>query len=567
MRKPGDHSRRLLMAIAVFATVYISVLTIYYTAVGPAPEDAPRLWYAWRALGAACLSSTAVEIGIFIAWSGLKAGRIRAAAGVPLRLSGEDRRALARARPSLALVMPAHGEASTPEDRAGLADRICDLLIKTPFYSTFFLLADSPAHQHENEAAVIAEVRQRLAAAGRSPDQMRLILEEYRDKPLRWRNKPGSLLRWLQRWGPHYEFMFVLDADSALADENRDQPETCDVVERMLVAMIRNPRLALLQATMHIRQHLTPWGWVQAINARVATAYYLKVFAWLYDRTTPCYGHNCLLRVGDFARFARNSLAYTSHDHVEAADLATAGRDCMITDAAITLEDPEDSLLGWLKRECRWSRGNGQWIVYLLKKRGLPVGPVVYMGLGVLQYVWALLGSLFFVASVVLASSHHRLIAEPHAAAAYVLVSAIVFALTVPRLLASPSLKDFAASLLILLLLSPAIMVYQGLAFIMGALGSRWVPRGARSGERGLRPMIRIGTALLPIMLMGLGLSLMMAQADLSRSDGVLLMEVMVVSMVASPLLAVLVSRPWGRRQAEAQPPQSVDRAGAPAVD
>src|SRR6185436_10993311 len=167
----------------------------------------------------------------------------------------------------------------------------------------------------------------------------------------------------------------------------------------MASAVRADPDLAVVQAGIRIDDARTLWGRMQAVNSQAGASYYFPVFSWVYGRAAPCYGHNCLIRVKDFEAYARNTLVYTSHDHVDSADLAAAGRGCVLTDAVVTCEQPEDTLPGWLKRECRWSRGNGQWLVYLLRKRGLPAGAAVYLGLGIMQYVWALLAGTLLVSA------------------------------------------------------------------------------------------------------------------------------------------------------------------------
>ena len=83
-------------------------------------------------------------------------GRLRGVpAGVPLRLTQTDRFSLLRERPAVALLMPAHNEATTVADREALAERIHDTIIRTPSYATLFVLADSPATERANEQGVV----------------------------------------------------------------------------------------------------------------------------------------------------------------------------------------------------------------------------------------------------------------------------------------------------------------------------------------------------------------------------------------------------------------------------
>lgn len=96
------------------------------------------------------------------------------------------------------------------------------------------------------------------------------------------------------------------------------------------------------------------------------------------------------------------------------------------------------------------------------------------------------------------------------------------------------------------LLLSPALTLYQGIFFILGAFGSRWVPRGSRSARFDWRQVLRVAWVLVPAMLLGLMLWLMATHAHEEQWAAVLL-QIMIIFMIASPLTAAIVSRPWRR--------------------
>jgi hypothetical protein len=539
--------RPVIPALIFFAVIYAAALGVYDAALGGAPAGAGLTWHLWRFAGAGCLAASVVELVMLGLWAWQRFMGKSTAGGVPLRLTEEDRRLLAESPPRLAMLMPAHNEASTAEDRDALIDRLYEILLKTPAYSIFFLLADSPPSQRENELHVIREVKKRLSATGYAAFENRLVLEEYRDKPPPWRHKCGSLLRWLERYSNQYDFMFILDADSSLADEDPRRPETCDVVERMAVAMQRDSNLALVQASIEVRDCQTWWGWIQSINARVGASYYFPIFAYLYGRTSPCYGHNCLLRVSDFVEHLQNTLLYTSHDHVDAADLAAAGRGCVLSTAVTTLEQTEESLPMWIKRECRWSRGNGQWIVYLIKKPWLPLGVIVYLTLGVLQYLWALLASILLICAVVLIHQGHSLVTNADALAVRLIIGLVVVTLFLPKLAATRRLTDFVTSLAVSTLLGPTLMMFQGIAFLLGAFGSKWIPRGARSSTFDAAEMMRITGTFIPSTILGLLLwELIRSYVHFHAGD--LLICLTVFAMIVSPITGLLLSWPWRQK-------------------
>lgn len=328
----------LHVAGVLFSVGYLASLALQDGAPGPPSPGFEPAWYIWRFVGAACLSASCVELVVWVMGAWVRRTGAPTAAGVPLRLTPIDRVTLLRERPGVGLLMPAHNQARTAEDREALAERICDTIVRSPSYATFFLLVDSPDTERTNELRVVRKVKSLLRACGREYDQDRLVLEEYRAKPAAWRHKCGSLLMWKRRHGREFQYMFVLDADSSLPRPDPGPPETCDVIERMAVAMLEDPALAVIQANIAIVGARTLWGRGQAIHTAVGATNSCRVFSWLIGRSAPSHGHNCLIRVRDFTQYVRNTLGYRSDDDVDAAQPSAAGRACVLTDAVITHE-------------------------------------------------------------------------------------------------------------------------------------------------------------------------------------------------------------------------------------
>src|SRR5438105_889726 len=116
--------RPLTAAVVLFVIFYAISLGLYDAALGAAPANAGMAWHVWRFVGAGCLSSTIVELVMLTTWLWQTITRRSAAGGVPLRLRPRERWVLDQTRPTVAMLMPAHKEASTPEDRDALAIRI-----------------------------------------------------------------------------------------------------------------------------------------------------------------------------------------------------------------------------------------------------------------------------------------------------------------------------------------------------------------------------------------------------------------------------------------------------------
>ncbi|HEX2973608.1 MAG TPA: hypothetical protein VHP11_14835, partial [Tepidisphaeraceae bacterium] len=182
--------------------------------------------------------------------------------------------------------------------------------------------------------------------------------------------------------------------------------------------------------------------------------------------------------------------------------------------------------------------------------------PIVYLSLGIAQYLWALIGGLFFIATVAIVARSSGLITPTSTGFAGLLAGFVAFTLLGPRYLASPTFPRFLGSTALGIILSPAIMLYQGLAFVLGAFGTRWIPRGSRTDVFSPRQMLCIASMFLPIALLGLTLWYQVADAQHSRHFG-LFLQIMLLAMVASPLTAVLVSWPWKRYRIEPATPSA----------
>ncbi|HEV8290989.1 MAG TPA: hypothetical protein VGP94_03675, partial [Tepidisphaeraceae bacterium] len=223
------------------------------------------------------------------------------------------------------------------------------------------------------------------------------------------------------------------------------------------------------------------------------------------------------------------------------------GRGCVLSTAVTTLEQAEESLPMWIKRECRWSRGNGQWIVYLLKKPWLPLGVIVYLTLGILQYLWALLASVLLISTVVLIHRGQPLVANADSLAARLVIGLVVVTLFLPKLAATRRLVDFLVSLFVSTLLGPTLMMFQGIAFLLGAFGSKWIPRGARSNNFDLTEMMRISGTFIPSTVLGLLLwELIRPFVHMQVVD--LLICTTIFAMILSPITGLILSWPWRER-------------------
>lgn len=534
---------RPAFAMIVFGAVYLGLLTVFAFAVS---VESPGLaWWVWLLCGVGSLSATAAELTLLLFWLGLRlTGILHHDPYVPAKLSAEDRRELAEKSPTVAMLMPAHREVTTPEDAQAFAKRIVEMLCRTPRYAEIFLLFDSPQEQHRNELAVVEQIKASLRQLGRGADVSRIHMETYRDKPRKMKNKPGSIDMWLSRYAEKYEYMFVLDADSSLLEEDPSRPQTCDALQRLVLTLQRHPEIAMVQSAIKVHTDRTLWGWFQSVGARMASRYHGLLYKWLLEGTVPSYGHNVLFRVSDFSKHVANTLEYLSHDFLDAADLQTAGRKCIHTYAVLTGEVGEASLLGYLKRDLRWARGNAQWGNYWLTKPGLPLGARIYLGIGILCYVWPLLASMLLIASVFLLGAGIPLISSDHPWSVQLLLGLVLASLILPKALASRSLGEFYGSVLIGMLMTPSLMLWQGVLFLLGAFGSKWTMRGSRTAKLDFEHAKGILQMFFPVSLAGLVLWMLCQEGTGAERLGQVLISTHLLLLIASPAIALMMSYP-----------------------
>jgi len=141
------------------------------------------------------------------------------------------------------------------------------------------------------------------------------------------------------------------------------------------------------------------------------------------------------------------------------------------------------------------------------------------------------------------------------------LIGIVLFALVVPKLAAARTLPQFLATVGASLVIGSSLVLFQGFSFVLGAFGSRRVPRGARSDGFGLSHALSISTTFFPAMMLGLFLWGLISGPLLTEpGGGSVLVAATLAGLILSPLTSLLLSWPIGRpaaaaaRKAEAAP-------------
>ncbi|MDQ3515987.1 MAG: hypothetical protein M3403_04350, partial [Gemmatimonadota bacterium] len=245
-------------------------------------------------------------------------------------------------------------------------------------------------------------------------------------------------------------------------------------------------------------------------------------------------------------------LQYVSHDFIEAAILASMGRWCVYSDAVTSAEAPEDAVDGYLARDQRWARGNSQWMKFLLTRPGLPLGPRIFLLLGVLCYFLPLCATTFLAASVGVIHSHGQILPDAISISTVALLILVVGALLGPKLLARTGPgsrsrvgpKDLLVYLFVGTITAPPLMCYSGIFFVMGLVQrGRWNLRPSRHADFNPSKAGHILYRFLPVSMAGAGLLAVVA-ADLSLTFGDALLVANLLLLIISPVTMLFVSMP-----------------------
>lgn len=243
----------------------------------------------------------------------------------------------------------------------------------------FFLLSDSPDPNHwvEEEAAWLALV-QKLGAHGRI---------FYRKRRSGINKKAGNVADFCRRWGSHYRYMVVLDADSIMGGT---------AIEKMVRLMERNPGVGLIQAVPVLVNGESILARVQQFATRLYGPIFSAGLNYWQLAEANYWGHNAIIRVEPFIKHcALPELPgdgpfggrIMSHDYVEAALMRRAGWQVWLaTDLPGNFEECPSNLVDFAKRDRRWLQGNLQHSRLVVAGGFHPVNRLHFV-LGILSYV------------------------------------------------------------------------------------------------------------------------------------------------------------------------------------
>jgi len=222
----------------------------------------------------------------------------------------------------------------------------------------------------------------------------------YRHRPENTARKSGNIEDWVKRFGSSYECMLILDADSLM---------TGDTIVRLVAAMERHPKVALIQTLPIVVNARTPFARWQQFAGRLYGPLLAAGIAWWHGSKGNYWGHNAVIRVRAFAGYAglpelRGRKPFgghiLSHDFIEAALMRRGGWAIhMAPTLGGSYEECPPSLLDFAARDRRWCQGNLQHLA-VLPARGFHWVSRLHLLTGIGSYLTAPLWLAFLVLGI-----------------------------------------------------------------------------------------------------------------------------------------------------------------------
>lgn len=292
-----------------------------------------------------------------------------------------------------ALTMPVYNE-EPARVMAGL-EATCRSLLATGQADAFdvFMLSDTT-----DPDIGLAEEQAFAGLRNRLPAGVNLY---YRRRENNTYRKAGNIADFCYRWGRHYDFMVVLDADSIMSGAT-----LVELARNMEV----NPQTGLIQTVpIAVRQQTLFGRFLQFAGCLYSPMLATGLSFWQADAANY-WGHNAIMRVQAFTASCGLPVLpgkppmggeILSHDFVEAALMRRAGWQVRLMPYLQgSYEELPGNLLDFAKRDRRWTQGNLQHL-RLLGGRALHPLSRLHFLLGALAYVSSLLWLMMLSVSTV----------------------------------------------------------------------------------------------------------------------------------------------------------------------
>ena len=237
---------------------------------------------------------------------------------------------------------------------------------------SYFVLSDS-----DNDDIVRREEAEVAAWRAADPDRERII---YRRRTNNSGFKAGNVRDFALRWGPDFELMLPLDADSLMTGE---------AIIGLVDIMQKYPHIGILQSLVVGTPSSSAFARMFQFGMRLGMRTYTMGQAWWVGDCGPFWGHNAVVRIKPYVeQCGLDGLLHgrqiLSHDQVEAVLMRRAGYEVRVLPIETgSYEDNPPDGLEFMRRDVRWCQGNMQYLQLI----GLPgIEPVSRF-----QLLWAML--------------------------------------------------------------------------------------------------------------------------------------------------------------------------------
>ena len=211
--------------------------------------------------------------------------------------------------------------------------------------------------------------------------------------------KAGNITEFCRTYGPEYDFMIVLDADSLM---------TGATMRRLVRLMEEAPKVGLIQTVSYAAGRDTLFARIQQFAVRLYAPLAIRCLETWQGPDGSYWGHNAILRIEAFAQNAELPVLrgkaplggeILCHDIVEGALLRRAGWEVrLLPEMGGTWEEMPTNLVDLLGRERRWCQGNMQHLG-VVGLPGLRAASRWHLIVGILSYLACPLWVLFLAAA------------------------------------------------------------------------------------------------------------------------------------------------------------------------
>ncbi len=310
-----------------------------------------------------------------------------------------------------AIIMPIYNE-DVARVMAGIESTLRSLAATSKQdYFDFFLLSDS------TNIAIASQEKEAWAILKKRLKTLNINLF-YRRRENNTHRKVGNVADFCKRWGKHYEYMVVLDADSIMGGET---------LISLTAKMEANPNAGLIQTIpIPVRQE-TFFGRFLQFSAELYCPLLATGNSFWQTDTGNYWGHNAIIRTQAFIEhcglptligpppFGGEIL---SHDFVEAALLKRGGWQVLtVTERVDSYEEVPSNIIDFITRDRRWAQGNIQHLK-LISSKGLHWISRLHMLFGAMAYIssflWLIMLTLGTTDAILTALNSNQFFTQPY---------------------------------------------------------------------------------------------------------------------------------------------------------